>query len=59
MWGKEAREKSLNPHWVSRMRDVAGGVSMERRRWKERIRALRRSDRCSYLISIILIPGML
>ena len=25
MWGRAARVNSLKPHWVSRMREVAGG----------------------------------
>lgn len=46
MWGRAARVKSLNPHCVSRMREVAGGVRRRRRRWKECIRVLRRAERC-------------
>lgn len=37
--------KSLNPHCVSRMREVAGGVRSRSRRWKECIRVLRRAER--------------
>ncbi len=45
MCGREARVKSLKPHCVSRMREVAGGVRRRRRRWKECIRALRIAER--------------
>lgn len=46
MCGRAAREKSLKPHWVSRMREVAGGVRMVRTRWKDRMRKLRSAERC-------------
>lgn len=38
--------KSLKPHWVSRMAEVAGGVRSRRRRWKECMRSLRMRVRC-------------
>lgn len=45
MYGSDAREKSLKPHCVSRMADVAGGVRTRRRKWKECMRNWRIKDR--------------
>jgi hypothetical protein len=45
MYGKVGREKSLNPHCVSLIRAVAGGVMMRRRMWKECMRKLRSFER--------------
>lgn len=52
MYGNEGREKSLNPHCVSRMAAVAGGVSRRMSRWKENIRKLRNRERCVNLASL-------
>ena len=51
MYGNEGREKSLKPHWVSRIAAVAGGVKRRRRRWKECMRRLRRNERCDEVVS--------
>lgn len=45
MCGREGREKSLKPHWVSLMCEVFGVVRVHMRRWKARMRVFRRSDR--------------
>lgn len=50
MYGNEGREKSLNPHCVSRMAAVAGGVRRRMSRWKESIRKVRKKERYVNLV---------
>ena len=46
IYGNDGRENNLNPHCVSRIAAVAGGVKSRRKRWKECIRKFRRNERC-------------
>lgn len=48
MSGKAALENSLNPHCVSLIREVFGGVMTQMRRWKEYMRKFRRADLWSH-----------
>lgn len=52
--GNEFLEKSLNPHCVSFMEEVAGGVMRRIRRWNACIRKLRSLERYGNSISVML-----
>lgn len=45
IYGSASRENNLNPHCVSRMRPVAGGVKSLSSKWKECMRRFLRKER--------------